>query len=92
MGAIAGVLLLLLGAGTCAAAFGLLQGKPWAWWLAVVLFTMDGAGDVLTVIATGDWWRLASGALISCVFLYILTRNCVRHYFKMNSRCPSCSF
>ena len=57
-----GVLLLLLGLGTLAAANGLLQRKRWAWWFAVLLFGVNGIGDVVSFIVSGDWLRSASGS------------------------------
>jgi hypothetical protein len=79
---ISGSFLLLLGAGTCAAAIGLLRRRKWAWWFAVVLFAVDGSGDIVSLIVTGDWFRSASGAVISAMFLYFLCRDAVRNYFK----------
>ena len=81
-GSISGVLLLLLGAGTFSAAVGLLQCKQWAWWFAVVLFAINGFGDVGSLVVTGDWPRGASGVAIACAFLSALSRYPVRRYFK----------
>src|SRR5271166_3806983 len=50
MGRISGALLLALGIGTAAAARGILHRKKWAWWFAVVLFAINGAGDVVSVL------------------------------------------
>ena len=87
MGRGSGVLLLLLGFGTFAAAKGLLQRKRWAWWFAVVLFGVNGIGDVVSFIVTGNWLRSASGVLIALAFLWALvgqmfgaTSDC-RQYF-----------
>jgi hypothetical protein len=82
IGRIAGILLLLLGAGTFAAAVGLLQHKKWAWWFAVVLFAIDGSGDLVSGIVTRDWLRSAAGVAISAAFLYSLSRFRVRRYFN----------
>jgi uncharacterized membrane protein (DUF2068 family) len=76
------VLLLLVGAVACAAAVGLLRRKKWAWWFAVVLFAMNGSGDVVGLAMTGDWLRSASGVAISGAFLYSLCRRHVRRYFE----------
>jgi hypothetical protein len=77
-----GTALLLLGAGTLAAGIGLLERKRWAWWFAVVLFTIDGAGDVVSLLVTGDWLKSASGMVICSAFLYALSRSRVRSYFQ----------
>jgi hypothetical protein len=74
--------LLLLGAGTFAAAAGLLQRKRWAWWFAVLLFSLNACGDLVNWIVTGDARRSASGLLIAAVFLYALSRPDTRRYFK----------
>jgi hypothetical protein len=67
--------------GTCAAAFGLLRRKRWAWWFAVVLFTIDGCGDVVSFLMTGDALRSISGAVISAAFLWCLVGRRTRRYF-----------
>jgi len=81
LGRASGVLLLLLGGATLAVALGLLQRRNWAWWLGVVLFAMNAAGDAVSFVLTGDWLRSASGILISSAFLYALVRHPVRRYF-----------
>ncbi len=81
LGRASGVLLPVLGAGTLATAFGLLQRRRWAWWFAVALFAMNAAGDAIGLAVTGDRLRGASGIAISGAFLYSLTRYPVRRYF-----------
>ncbi|HEY1335940.1 MAG TPA: hypothetical protein VGF59_00455 [Bryobacteraceae bacterium] len=73
-----GSLLLLLSAGTAAAAIGLLRGRKWAWWFAVLLFALNGCGDLVSFILTGDAWRSLAGVAIAGAFLYALTRPEVR--------------
>jgi hypothetical protein len=82
LGRLSGVLLLVLGVGTSAAAAGLLQGKKWSWWFAMVLFTINGCGDVVSFFATRDILRSGSGVVIASVFLYALSRGRVRRYFE----------
>jgi hypothetical protein len=74
------ILLLALGAATSSAAVGLLQRRAWAWCFAVALFAIDGVGNLVSLLIAGDWWRSASGALISSAFLFFLTRDPVRRY------------
>ncbi len=81
LGRMSGVLLLAVGAAVLAAAFGLLHRSNWAWWLAVVLFSMNAAGDAVSLALTGDWLKSASGILIASAFLYALTRHPVKRYF-----------
>lgn len=81
LGRLSGVPLVLLGAGTAAAAVGLLRRRKWAWWFAVLLFLVDGCGDVVAFFATGDLPRSVSGVVISSAFLYSLSRRHVREYY-----------
>jgi uncharacterized membrane protein (DUF2068 family) len=81
IGWIAGVFLLALSLGTALAAVGLLRRKKWAWWFAIILFAIDGSGDVVGLFATGDWLRAVFGASVSASFLYFLARRPVRDYF-----------
>ena len=72
MGRWAGVLLLMLAVGTASAGRGLLRGKKWAWWFSVVLFTVDGCGDLVSFFFTKDALRSGLGILICAVFLAVL--------------------
>jgi len=83
LGWIAATLLLVLGAGTSAAAIGLLQRRRWAWWFAMALFAVNGSGDVVSFVANRDWLRSASGVVIACTFAYCLNRRSVRRYFGL---------
>jgi uncharacterized membrane protein (DUF2068 family) len=82
LGRVSGLPLLLIGVGTCAAAVGLVQGKKWAWWLAVVLFAINGCADIVGLIVAGNWVRSGSGLVICAAFLYALSRSRVTAYFK----------
>jgi lysylphosphatidylglycerol synthetase-like protein (DUF2156 family) len=82
VGRLAGVLLLALGVGTATAATGLLRRRKWAWWFAVLLFVIDGCGDVVALFITGDLFKGAFGVAVSATFLYFLTRPRVRWYFS----------
>jgi hypothetical protein len=82
MGWVSGVLMLTLGAGTAAAGLGMLGGRRWAWRFAVALFVINGGGDVVGFIATGDWLRSGSGVVVAAAFVYALTRPRVRRFFQ----------
>jgi hypothetical protein len=75
------VLMFALGAGTCWAAVGLLRRRKWAWWFAVVLFTMNACGDLASFFVTRDAVRSISGVLISAAFLLVLSRRDVQLFF-----------
>jgi hypothetical protein len=77
----AGVFLPALAVGTCAPAFALLRRKRWVWWFAVVLFTIDTCGNLVTFLMTGDALRSISGAVISAAFLWCLVGRRTRRYF-----------
>lgn len=85
LGRIPGLLLLALALATFAAARGLLHRQQWAWWFAVLLFVINGVGDVVSFLATGDALRSISGVAIATAFLYALTRASVRQYFSPGS-------
>ena len=77
-----GVLLLMLACGTASAAIGFLHARKWAWWFAVVLFTIDGCGDLASTFITGEVLKGAFGVAISSVFLFALSRDRVKSYFN----------
>jgi hypothetical protein len=82
LGWISGVFLLGLGGGAYLAAVNIRRRKEWAWWFAMILFGIDGAGDVISSIVTRDFIRGGSGVVVSLAFLYALSRPGVRRYFK----------
>lgn len=82
-GRLSALALLALGVGTFAAGKGLLQGSRWAWWFAVVLFVVNGIGDVVSFIVTGDWLKSASGVVVALGFLWALSRADVRRYVRL---------
>ena len=85
LGRVSGLPLLVIGAATCAAAVGLIKRKKWAWWLAVLLFAINGCTDVVGLIVARNWVRSGSSLVICAVFLYSLSRARVTQYFKRNT-------
>jgi hypothetical protein len=83
-----GLFLLLLSAATLVSGVGMLRGRRWARWFSLVLFAVDGAGDLVNLGITGDWWRSVAGILICSVFLYALLRAPVRRHFDCNRGSP----
>ena len=80
MGRLSGIPLLILGIATFAAAKGLRRGESWAWWFSLVLFVVNGIGDVVSLLVTGDWARSATGVVIASAFVWVLAREDVRRY------------
>jgi hypothetical protein len=76
-----GLFLLLLSAGTLVSGVGILRRRRWAWWFALVLFAVNGAGDLVNLAITGDWLRSVAGVLICSAFLRALVRAPVRRHF-----------
>lgn len=77
----ASLFLIALGTATCAAGFGLLCGRRWAWWFAVVLFAANACGEVASFVATREILRTVVGVAVSGLFVMLLTRSNVRKYF-----------
>jgi hypothetical protein len=82
LGRISGILLLALAVGTASAATGLIRRRTWAWWFAVILFSVNGCGDLVSFYLTGDALKSISGVAICSCFLYALSRQRIRLYFK----------
>jgi hypothetical protein len=80
IGPLAGVFLWSLSIAVFFAAQGLLRGRRWAWWFAIALFTIDGAGDLVSYPFTHDLSRTIFGAAVTTAFLIVLTRPAVRRY------------
>src|ERR1700758_1066184 len=72
LGRFSGVLLLVLSLALLAGSIGLWRGRRWAWWFALILFSVDISGNVAGYFLTGDCLRSAAGAAISTAFLVIL--------------------
>jgi hypothetical protein len=64
---------LLLVAGLIAAAVGLLQGRQWAWWLAMVVIGLSALLDLASFNLIG--------LLIDALVIFLLTRPATRARF-----------
>jgi hypothetical protein len=82
LGRAASLLLYALGLGTLAAGIGLRRGRRWAWWFAIILFTVNVGGDVVALFAIQDWARSGSGILIGLMFLAVLLQTRVRSFCR----------
>lgn len=80
-GKYSGGLIAVVGVAAAAAAIGLLKGRRWAWLMALAVFALDGAGDVVNLMLSGDWVRSGMGAAVAAVFVGCLAGRRVREYF-----------
>jgi hypothetical protein len=80
----AAFLVLVIPAGIIAIGFS--RGRRWAWWAAVVMFVVNGLGDVGSLIVMRDYVRVGSGIVVDGIFLMILFGRAVRGYFDECSR------
>jgi hypothetical protein len=78
-----GTFLLTLAIATFAAARGLLKGKKWAWWFAVILFSVNVCGDLISFFLTRDLARSGTGVMVAAAFLFTLTQPRLRTFFKL---------
>jgi hypothetical protein len=69
-------------------AVGLLERKRWAWWGAVLLFGINGLGDLLTLVLYRDVVKGGSGVLIASLFLFCLLLPGTRRYFDVRRAGP----
>jgi hypothetical protein len=81
VGKTSGVGFLVLGLVVGAAAGGLACGRRWAWWLAILIFALNGIGDLVGLLATRDLLRSGSGFVIAVGFLLVLLHRNVRASF-----------
>jgi len=82
-GELVGALLLALGLFCAAATLGLLQRKRWAWWAAVILFGINGLGDLLTLLSGRDVVKGGAGVLAASLFLFGLMIPATRWHFDV---------
>jgi hypothetical protein len=82
LGWIAVASLLVLGCVAGAAAIGLLLHRRWAWWIALVIFFGNGAGDLISLIRTGELIHFGSGILIAAGFVFLLMLPQVRRKLR----------
>jgi hypothetical protein len=73
---------LLLGVVVGIAAAGLSSGRRWAWRLAIVIFALNGIGDLVSLLVTRDLLRSGSGFVIAIGFLVVLLRRNARLSFS----------
>lgn len=82
IGRASGVFLLMVGLATLLSARGLLLGKTWAWWMAIMIFSIDACGGIISYFYIHDTLRTVIGIIVSSVFIVTLCRRNVRDYFS----------
>jgi hypothetical protein len=76
-----GIGFLALGVVIALAGTGLLKGRKWGWWLALLVFAANGIGDAVR-FRSGDFLGGSIGLVVVAVILFYLTRPKVRDFFK----------
>lgn len=82
IGIIFGYFLLILGLIMLYIIHGLIKGRKWAWWITIIVFTVNGIGDAVSVAFGDGGVDGISGVLIAAVLLFYLTRPGVKKYFE----------
>ncbi|MGB9199941.1 hypothetical protein [Methanobacterium sp.] len=82
-GIIFGYFIVILGLILISAVWGLLKGMKWAWWVVLIVFLINGIGDVISVIFGGGINGI-SGIIIISAFIIYLTRPNIKKYFEKN--------
>jgi hypothetical protein len=85
--AIWGSIILAIGIGSFIVAFGLFNGKSWAWSGAMALAIIGIVIPIINVIA--GYWPSIFTLLLSVAIIYYLTRKQVRAYLGRRVSAPS---
>jgi hypothetical protein len=80
MGRWLGAALAGVGLVAAVAGLGLWGGRRWGWGVAVALFAVNGAGDLVSMAVTRDWIRSGIGVVAAVVFLAVLLSGRVRAF------------
>lgn len=81
MGKLSSLLLFVVGIVAGAAAFGVHRRRGWGWWLAILLFAADAAGNVIGIVMRREFVRSGFGLLITGGFLFYLVQAHIRRKF-----------
>jgi hypothetical protein len=85
LGRWSGMLMVVLASVTSSAAWGLLRGRRWAWWMAMAVFLFDGMGDLVSVVLGKDGLRAGLGVVVAGVFATSLLGKSVRRFFGLGA-------
>jgi hypothetical protein len=84
LGKLAGYLLLGIAVITGSAGYGLLKARKWAWWMAVSIFAVNGAGDAVNIFI-GEPLKGIVGLAIAGCFLFYLLRPATKAFFATSA-------
>ncbi len=85
LGRVAGLLLFVIAILTAVAGTNLLKGRKLGWWMAVSIFALNGAGDLVNCFVMGEILKGLVGLVIASGFLLYLFRPATRKYFEGSS-------
>jgi hypothetical protein len=80
LGKLAGYLLPGIAVITALTGYGLLKGRKWAWWMAIAIFAVNGAGDAINIFL-GEPLKGIAGLVIAGCFLLYLFRPATKAFF-----------
>jgi hypothetical protein len=84
LGKLAGYVLLGIAVITALTGYGLLKGRMWAWWVAVAIFVMNGAGDAINIFVGEPLKGIVGLAVASCFSLYLF-RPATKMFFAKSA-------
>lgn len=79
-----GYFLILLGLIIFSTGYGLLKGRKWAWWIAIILLAANMIAGVVS-LALGNFQEIV-GIFIVGGFLFYLNRLQVRAFFEISNK------
>jgi hypothetical protein len=85
LGKLAGYLLLGIAPIIATTGYGVLKGFKWAWWMAVAIFAVNGAGDAINIFI-GEPLKGIAGLLVAGIFLFLLFRPATKAFFANSAR------
>jgi hypothetical protein len=87
LGKLAGYLLLAIAPIIATTGYGVLKGFKWAWWMAVTIFAVNGAGDAINIFI-GEPLKGIAGLLVAGVFLFLMLRPETKAFFGNSAVAP----
>ena len=82
-GIIFGYFIVILGLILISAVWGLLKRMKWAWWVVLIVFLINGIGDVISVVFRGGINGISKIIIISAFIIYLIRPN-IKKYLEKN--------